>query len=87
MLPNASEPAQWSAHPNCSGTRRRLRGARGALARPCETSQLVTEVRFVFALRNHRGNERRVAQPLELLTRDQRAGVSAPKRSRRSRRA
>ena len=43
MLPNAREPAQWSAHPSCSGTRRRLRGARGALARPCETLQLVAK--------------------------------------------
>ena len=61
MLPNECEPVQWSAHPSCSGTRRRLRCARGALARPCETSQLVAEARFAFALRDHRGDKRRVS--------------------------
>ena len=67
--------------------RRVRRGARGALARPCETPQLVAEAHFAFALRDHQGDKRRVAQPLELLARDQRADVSAPQRSRRSRRA
>jgi len=70
-----------------------LRHAPSPSRRPWRASPAMRDVtagrkaRFVFALRDHRSDKRWVAQPLELLARNQRAGVSAPKRSRRSRRA